>query len=306
MTMDAEFATEASSHCPTCGAAPGQYDADGWDGEYCPDCGQPAIFDDPPGPDAGDFDRTRFERWLRSLAPVRRALALGVAILAAAVVLAALTTAAVALARGNTAVNPADGSHLATPVAPVAPSASAAAVTPSSSAATAAPSSSASARAAAQRSAAAASRAAEYAEAMKINNLLDASAATRNSVATALEDVSICNDISSAVVTIKAAAQRYYAVYVQAFYLNTGQLPTGAALKSSLVNAYYLSAVAYTDFLSWAQQRQAWGCADPAAAAYDDGMAAAAKAAQAKDEFVQSWNPVASSFGLRPRFGEDI
>ena len=306
MTMDAELATESSPYCPTCGAAPGQYDDDAWAGEYCPDCGQPVIFDDPPGPGVGDVGGTRFERWLRSVSPGRQALATGVAILVTAVILAALTTAAVALARGNTAVNPAGGAHLAAPAAPVAPSASAAAVTPSAPTATAAPPSSASAAAAAQRSAAIAGRAAESVQAMKINDLLDASAATRNPVAAALEDVSVCNDISSAVVTINAVAQRYYALYVQAFYLDTGQLPNGAALKSNLVNAYYLSAVTYTDFLSWAHQRQAGGCTDPAAAAYDEGMTAGAKAAQAEDTFVQYWNPVATSFGLRPRSGEDI
>jgi hypothetical protein len=149
---------------------------------------------------------------------------------------------------------------------------------------------------------------AEPAQAGPINYLLGASAATRNPLATALQDVRICNDISSAIATIRAVAQRYGTEYGMATRLNTGQLPNGAALKNDLMNAYYSSAVADYYFLAWAQHRQAAGCGSSASAtaAYQAGTTDRAAATKAKDAFARLWNPVAKSEGLPARSGDDI
>jgi hypothetical protein len=145
------------------------------------------------------------------------------------------------------------------------------------------------------------------AQAAQINNLLTASAATTNPLATALQDVKYCNDISSAINTINAVAQRYGTEYGLATRLNTGQLPNGAALKNDLIDAYYLSATADYYFLAWAQELKAAGCTSStsAATAYNDGVAETANATRAKDDFVQLWNPVAKSEGLPARSGND-
>jgi hypothetical protein len=150
--------------------------------------------------------------------------------------------------------------------------------------------------------------AAASAQAAQINSLLNASAATTNPLATALQDARSCNDISSAVATIRAVAQRYGMEYSLATRLNTGQLPNGAALKNDLVNGYYLSAVADYNFLGWAQYLEASGCVSstPAVAAYNAGVANTAKATNAKDAFVQLWNPIAKSEGLPSRSGDGI
>jgi hypothetical protein len=146
------------------------------------------------------------------------------------------------------------------------------------------------------------------AQAAQINYLLTASAATRNPLATALLDVRHCDDISGAIATIRAVAQRYGTEYGLATRLKTGQVPNGAALKSDLINAYYLSAIADYYFVEWAQHLEASGCISsiPAAAAYNAGMADTAKATSAKDAFVQLWNPAAKSEGLPSRSGDDI
>jgi len=144
------------------------------------------------------------------------------------------------------------------------------------------------------------------AEAAQVNYLLDASAETRSPLATALKDVSECNQIGSAIATISAVAQRYGAEYGQAIHLNTGQLPNGAALKSNLIQAYYLSSYSNYYFLNWAKQREASGCTVQAAGEYNAGAKDAAQAARYKEAFVRLWNPVAASHGLPLRSAEGI
>jgi hypothetical protein len=141
------------------------------------------------------------------------------------------------------------------------------------------------------------------AQAAQINSLLTASAATRSPLATALLDVRYCNDISGAIATIKAVAQRYGTEYGMATRLKTGQLPNGAALKNDLINAYYLSAIADYYFVEWAQHLKAAGCVSSisVAAAYNAGAVDAAKATRAKDAFVRLWKPVAKSEGFPSR-----
>jgi len=146
------------------------------------------------------------------------------------------------------------------------------------------------------------------AQAAQINSLLAASAATRNPLATALLDVKACNDVSGAIATIRAVAQRYGTEYGQATRLNTGQLPNGAALKNNMIDAYYLSATADYHFVEWAQYLEASHCVSsvPAAAAHNAGVADTAKATNSGDAFVQLWNPVAKSEGLPSRSGNDL
>lgn len=146
------------------------------------------------------------------------------------------------------------------------------------------------------------------AQAAQINYLLTASAATRSPLATALLDVRSCNDISGAIVTIRAVAQRYGTEYGMATRLKTGQLPNGAALKNDLINAYYLSAIADYYFVEWAQHIKAAGCVSSisVAAAYNAGAADTAKATRAKDAFVRLWKPVAKGEGFPSRSADGI
>ena len=123
---------------------------------------------------------------------------------------------------------------------------------------------------------------------------------------TALQDVRECYAIGSAVRTINAVADRYRAEYYQAYRLDTGRLPNGAALKNDLISAFASSAWADLYFVEWAQQREAPGCAALGAAAYNKGAGYAAKANTTKDAFAHLWNPIATSDGFPSRSAGDI
>ena len=139
------------------------------------------------------------------------------------------------------------------------------------------------------------------AQAAKINDLLDASASSRQSLATAVQDVGNCTNQSSAASAISSVASQRASEYSQASGLATGALPDGAALKSDLLSALHYSLAADRDFLTWAQQNEGCQGTAPVTAAYNKGLTASGQAVTAKKNFLHLWNPVASSDGFPTR-----
>ena len=145
-------------------------------------------------------------------------------------------------------------------------------------------------------------------QATQINDLLDSSAASRQSLTSAVQDVYTCSDLSSAISAISAVAHQRSDEYRRASGLPTTALPNGAALKSDLLSALGYSVDADKEFLTWAQEQLNNGCRDTASdtPAYSAGVAASAHAVTAKNDFLGLWNPVASSQGLPTRSQQGI
>ena len=138
-------------------------------------------------------------------------------------------------------------------------------------------------------------------QAAQINHLLNASAASRQSLATAVQDVGNCTNLDSATATISAVASQRATEYSQASSLPTGALQDGGTLKSDLLSALHFSVAADKDFLAWAQQNAGCQGTAPVTHSYNAGIRASGKAVTAKDDFVQLWNPIASSDGFPAR-----
>lgn len=142
-------------------------------------------------------------------------------------------------------------------------------------------------------------------EATQMSNLLDASSSSRQSLDAAVQDVGNCSGSSSDVTTISNVANQRTTEYNNAKQLSTGALPDGSQLKSDLVSALYYSTQADQDFLTWAQQQiNDGGCTQTAS--YQAGVTASQNAVTAKNEFVQLWNPIATSQGLPTRSQSNI
>ena len=138
-------------------------------------------------------------------------------------------------------------------------------------------------------------------QAAQLNNLLDASAASRQSLATAVQDVGNCSNVSGAISAISTVAGQRASEYHQAAALATGALPDGADLKSDLLSALHYSVAADRDFLRWAQQNTGCQTTVPPNRAYGKGLTASANAVTAKNTFLQMWNPIASNDGYPAR-----
>jgi hypothetical protein len=140
-------------------------------------------------------------------------------------------------------------------------------------------------------------------QASALNDLLNSSAASRQTLTTAVQDVDRCQNVSGAVSAISEVASQRASEYTKASALETGLLPNSSALKSDLTSALHYSVLADKDFLTWAQQMQEAKCVTSAAAidAYDHGVTASDDAVGAKDAFVQLWNSIASSQGYPTR-----
>jgi hypothetical protein len=124
-------------------------------------------------------------------------------------------------------------------------------------------------------------------------------------LAAAVQDVGNCSGTSSDIATISNVASQRAAEYNDAERLSIGALPNGSQLKSDLVSALRYSKKADKDFLAWARQQVNDGACTQTSS-YRAGVAASDNAVTAKNNFVQLWNPIASSQGLPSRSQGDI
>jgi serine/threonine-protein kinase len=138
-------------------------------------------------------------------------------------------------------------------------------------------------------------------QAAALGTLLTSSTVARTELAAAVVQVDACTNLSSAVSQLQDVVNQRAGEYSQASALPTAALPGGAAMKSELLGALSNSLQADRDYLTWAQQQQTGGCAPAGqSSAYNAAYGASQLANAAKEEFVQEWNPVAVTYGIKP------
>ena len=139
-------------------------------------------------------------------------------------------------------------------------------------------------------------------QATAVNNLLDSSAATRKALHGAVNQVSNCTNLSSAVSQIRSAVNQRSSENNQASALSTAALASGARVKSDLIAALRNSLDADRDYLTWAQQQLNSGCTPSAqSSAYKAARNADQQADASKEAFVQVWNQVAAQYGAQQK-----
>jgi hypothetical protein len=140
------------------------------------------------------------------------------------------------------------------------------------------------------------------AQADQVNAILAGSAATRHLLQDAVNDVGSCTDLPSAAQNLQKVVSLRGTQLRKASSAATGALPSGAPLRSSLIDALQVSLRADRDFLTWAREMET-GCTYPApqTRAYKAGFAASATANSAKENFLQIWNPIATANGYPSR-----
>lgn len=154
------------------------------------------------------------------------------------------------------------------------------------------------------------------AQAVAVERLLDAGAGSRVRLASAVDLVTRCVRLDTAVAELAATGEERLAQRRLLEFLDLSRLERGprAALRNQLRDALLRSADTDSAFLGWARARQANGCdgdgvvgvSDEAFArarrvesTYRDAMRAGDTSTAAKRVFLDSWNPIASSLGLR-------
>ncbi|MGH3328585.1 MAG: hypothetical protein ACRDPT_12455 [Streptomycetales bacterium] len=141
-------------------------------------------------------------------------------------------------------------------------------------------------------------------QAKALDALLDSSATSRTNVKAAVISVLSCAGAGQAGGQLRAAARERELLVQRLDALRTGQIPNGNAVMRSLRASWMHSAKADRALAAWADQVAASGCQGgepPQTADYQTGVRSSIAARQAKQEFVDRWNPVARSAGLPAR-----
>src|SRR2546430_4372913 len=140
-------------------------------------------------------------------------------------------------------------------------------------------------------------------QAQAIDQLLNASSASRQKLGPALTAVDGCGDLNGALTTLQQVTTERDGQVKQGQSLAVDQLTGGAQLKSSLVQALTFSLQADQKFTAWAQAVAAAGCSGhaPHEDNYNAAQAASGSATTNKQQFVTLWNPVAATYGLQTR-----
>jgi serine/threonine-protein kinase len=145
------------------------------------------------------------------------------------------------------------------------------------------------------------------AQAAVVSKLLSSSAAARQQLLGAVNEVASCTNLASAVGAIQGVVSQRGAEYRQASVLSASALSQGAAVKTDLVAMFRTSLTADQDYLTWARQQLTAGCTAPLqSGAYSAAYSAAQPAGTAKEAFIQLWNPVAAKYGIAPQSSSSI
>ncbi|MBV9206555.1 MAG: serine/threonine protein kinase [Actinobacteria bacterium] len=138
-------------------------------------------------------------------------------------------------------------------------------------------------------------------QAAAVSALLASSAATRSALHGAVRELSACTNVPGAVGQLRAVVNQRTAEARRASTLLTTALPDGTTVKSDLAAALASSLASDRDFLAWARQQQADGCAAGGQSdAYNAAVSASQRAEAAKLTFTRVWNPVAAKYGIKP------
>jgi serine/threonine protein kinase len=189
-----------------------------------------------------------------------------------------------------------------------APVASTTPTTPATSATSAVPATSAASSPAASSTPSVSASVLASRQATAVGNLLGSSAATREALQSAVTQVRECTNLPGAVGQIQHVVDQRSSQYEQASALPTGDLASGAIVRSDLITALRDSLNADRDYLTWAQQQQqSAGCTPGAqSGAYTTAYDADQQANAAKAEFALVWDPIAARYGLSQQSPDSI
>jgi hypothetical protein len=138
-------------------------------------------------------------------------------------------------------------------------------------------------------------------QAVAIDGYLKLSATARAGVSNAIVSIGNCQNIADAVATLSKAADTRAEILARLNDAQVSALPGGTAMLANLQQALQASATADRDYAAWGTATAA-SCSGKAAptATYTAAQQSDTVATAAKQRFVQSWNTVASTFGLPP------
>jgi len=141
------------------------------------------------------------------------------------------------------------------------------------------------------------------AQALAIDQLLNASSASRQKLAPALTAVDGCGDLNGAVTTLQQVTTERDGQVKQGQSLAVDQLTNGTQLRTAVVQALTSSWQADQKYTDWAQAVAQAGCSGhaPHDDNYTAAQAASGSATTAKQQFVALWNPIAKTYGLQNR-----
>jgi serine/threonine protein kinase len=144
-------------------------------------------------------------------------------------------------------------------------------------------------------------------QAAALSTLLTSSAVARTALHDAVRQVDTCTNLATAVSQLQGVVDQRAGEYSRVSSLPTSALPDGAAVKSELIGALSSSLTADRDYLTWARQQQTGGCTPSnQSSAYNAAVSASQLANNAKQAFVQVWNPVAAEYGIKPDSARSI
>jgi serine/threonine protein kinase len=146
-------------------------------------------------------------------------------------------------------------------------------------------------------------------QAAAVNHLLMISEQSRSrwNSSVLVSNVRQCINIASDVSQIQQIADQRSRESRQATALHTNLIPNGGTLKSQLMTALRISLTIDNDYLKWAKQQQDSGCSvGTNSSYYDQATALNTKATDDKQMFVDTWNPIATRYGLTQFEAGDI
>jgi hypothetical protein len=137
-------------------------------------------------------------------------------------------------------------------------------------------------------------------QAQSLNALLAQSSSDRSAIVQATSDIAKCGALGQDQATLQSAAQSRQTLVTELSQLNLSQLPTSSSLLSSLNAAWEASLQADNDYAAWAGDLQVSGCGSPASndSNWQAAQTADKQATAAKEQFVATWDQIASGFGL--------
>ncbi|WP_406298736.1 hypothetical protein OG948_25770 [Embleya sp. NBC_00888] len=142
-------------------------------------------------------------------------------------------------------------------------------------------------------------------QAAALDSLLSRSGSSRQAVIDAVNNVGSCSALAaSRSALLDAAAQRDQLV-TQLDAMRFDGVPELQSAAPTLRTAWTASARADRAFAAWAQSAADSGCPGTRSL-YDDGATISAEASTAKKSFVETWNSLASRYGLTSRSELDL
>jgi hypothetical protein len=140
-------------------------------------------------------------------------------------------------------------------------------------------------------------------QAIKVNELLNTSAAARRELAVALNGTAKCETLPVAIRGFQSVAQRRTNQMRRAQALKVDRLRNGEVMRQTLHQAFKASLEADQRLLAWAgkARQNCRGKPRPAVAKAPGRISAERRATIAKKKFVGMWNPVARAAGVPQR-----